>query len=340
MPETRNADPDRTALDLLLRGFQVSRMLRLVADLGIADRIAPSGRVPVESLATDCGVLPTQLIRVLRAVAAFGIFSVTAEAEVGHTPRSLLLRTDTPGSLYAAARFWTAPGSWKAWGELDAALTGGVPHEAAWGMSRFAYLRTHPEEARAFDAMMAAFPDDRHAAIATAYDFSSATLICDVGGGDGAALRHILRRFPKPSGLVFDLEDVVRAIPPEGLMSGRITTAGGSFFEKMPAGADLYMLVRVLHNWGDEDCLRILRACRAVTGPGSRLLLGEELLESDPSRGHPTAYLIDMQMMTMFNTARARNEEEFRTLLAASGFSLRGVIETASSVSIIEAVPV
>src|SRR5690348_3171909 len=89
--QARHADPERTALDLLLRGFQISRMLRLVADLGIADRIAPGGCVPVESLATDCKVSPTQLIRVLRAIAALRVFSVTADGVVAHTARSLLL---------------------------------------------------------------------------------------------------------------------------------------------------------------------------------------------------------------------------------------------------------
>lgn len=339
LSQARHADPERTALDLLLRGFQISRMLRLVADLGIADRIPPGGSVSVESLAADCKVSATQLIRILRAIAAFRVFSVTADGAIAHTARSLLLRTDEPGSLHHAARFWAAPGSWKAWSELDAALAGGVPNEAAWGMSRFAYLRAHPEEARLFDAMMAAFPDDRHEAIAAAYDFSSAGLVCDVGGGNGAALREVLARFPESRGLVFDLEDVVRAIPPSGLMGGRIATVGGSFFERVPGGADVYMLVRVLHNWRDEDCLRILRACHSVMGRESRLLLGEELLEPDPLCGDPTAYLVDMQMMAMFGGARARTEEEFRKLLADSGFVLRQVIATASSVSIIEATP-
>lgn len=339
MPATTEAHSERTALDLMLKGFQISRMLRLVADLGIADRIMSDGQTSVDALAAECNVQPTQLIRVLRALAAFEVFSVSTEGTVAHTPRSRLLRTDAPGSLHHAARFWTSPGSWQAWGELDAALVGGVPHEAAWGMSRFAYLRAHPDEARAYAAMMAAFPDDRHAAIAAAYDFSGARLVCDVGGGDGTTLRHILARFPDLHGQVFDQKDVVRAIPADGLMDGRISTAEGNFFDGVPGGADIYMLIRVLHNWSDADCLRILRACRAAMGAGSRLLLGEELLEPDPSRGHPAAYLIDMQMMAMFGVARARSEGDFNALLAASGLTLRCVVATASSVSIIEAGP-
>ncbi len=273
----------------------------------------------------------------LRALAAFGVFSVTVNGRVAHTLRSRLLRTDAPTSMHHAARFRTEPGSWKAWGELDIALTGGVPYEAAWGMARFDHLRANPETARIFDAMMAHFPDGRHAAVAAAYDFSRARLICDVGGGNGAMLRHVLARFPGPKGLVFDLKDVVGAIPPEGLMEGRIAVAPGSFFEGVPAGADPYMLVRGLHDWSDEDCLRILRACRAEMQPGARLLMGEQILDPDPARGRPTDYLLDIQMMAIFGSARSRTEQEHCALLRQSGLELRRIIPTASPVSILEA---
>ena len=109
-------------------------------------------------------------------LASFHIFQLTADGAVAHTPRSRLLRTDTPNSMHHAARFWTGPGSWNAWGKLDVAMTGGIPHEAAWNMDRFTYLRQHPDEARIFDAMMANFPDNRHAAIAAAYDFRMRSL--------------------------------------------------------------------------------------------------------------------------------------------------------------------
>jgi hypothetical protein len=102
-----------------------------VADLGIADRITPDGGVTVGELARDCGVQLQPLMRVLQALAAFGVFAVAAAGSVAHTARSRLLRTDRPNSLHHAARFWTAPGSWRAWERLDVALTGGVPHEAA-----------------------------------------------------------------------------------------------------------------------------------------------------------------------------------------------------------------
>lgn len=332
-------DDDRLALDLLIRGFQISRIIRLVADLGIADRIAPDGAAGVGELAEASGVLPEPLLRALRALAAFEIFGLDAAGQVSHTPRSLLLRRDAPGSLHASARFWTAPGSWRAWEELDAALAGEVPHERAWGKGRFAYLRDNPAEARIFDAFMARFPDGRHGAVAAAYDFSGASLVADIGGGNGEMLRRILAAFPTAKGILFDRPDVIAAVAPDALAGGRITRQPGSFFESVPAGADLYLLVRVLHDWSDEDALRILRICRASMAGRARLLVVEALMQPDPKHGLPTEYLIDMQMMAMFGRARERSADEFRGLLAEAGFDIARIVPTASSVSILEAAP-
>lgn len=339
MTEDRS-DGDQVALDMLIRGFQVSRMLRLVADLGIADKIPKEGNCNVRDLAIVCAVLATPLLRVLRALAAFGIFRIGADGSVAHSPRSVLLRTDEPNSFHYGAKFWTAPGSWKAWGALDAALVGDIPHQIAWNTSRFQYLREHPEEARNFDAFMANFPDHRHQAVAASYDFSGAALIADIGGGNGEALRRILSQFPGPRGLVFDRDDVVAAIPPDARSGGRIDVLGGSFFDHVPEGADIYLLVRVLHDWSDDDCIRILRNCRTAMTGSARLLIVEQILEPDPTLGRPAGYLIDTQMMAMFGTARERTESEFGGLLQTSGLALARVIATTSPVSVLEVIPV
>ena len=329
---------DRATLDRLIRGFQISRMIRLVADLMLAGRIAPEESRRVADLAAECKAHATPLLRILRALASFGIFRVTASGEISHSPLSLLLRTDTPGSLHYGARFWTGPGSWQAWGELDVALADGIPHQTAWNMGRFDYLRRHPDEARIFDEFMAHFPDDRHQAVADAYDFSGATLIIDIGGGNGEALRRILGRFPEARGLVFDRDDVVAAIPEALRMAGRIATEGGSFLDRVPRGADIYLLMRALHDFSDVDCRHILKNCRAAMERDARLLICEQILEPDPARGDPILYLIDTQMMAMFGTARERSEAEFKDLLAESGFAFQRLIPTASQVSIVESV--
>lgn len=328
---------DRLTLDRLLRGFQISRMLRLAAELSIADRIEPDRTKRVEDLAVECGVHAAPLARILRALAGSDVFAVTTAGAISHSPLSLLLRSDTPNTMKHGAAFWTLPGSWNAWGSLDAALRGDVPQEVAWGVSRFDYLRDHPEEARAFDSFMAHMPDNRHAAIAASYDFFDARVIVDVGGGNGECLRHILSRFEHAIGIVFDRDDVVRAIPASATLNGRIAIKDGSFFDHVPEGGDVYLLVRVLHDWSDDDCLRILRTCRASMNAGATLLLGEQILDPDPTKD-PTGYLLDTMMLAMFGEARERSEQEHAALLSRAGFALQRVVSTGSPVSVIDAV--
>jgi hypothetical protein len=330
---------DRQSLVLLMRGFQVSRVIRLAADLKIADRIPLNGSRQIDELAADCSVLSQPLMRCLRALASFGIFCVGADGAVTHSPRSALLRSDADGSLYDAARFYTATGAWRAWEALDEALHGRVPHEVAWGTSRFAYLSRHPDEARRFDGYMAHVPDRHHEAIAQAYDFSRCRLAVDIGGGGGETLRRILAQYPATRAIIVDRPDVVEAIPAELLLHGRISAQAGDFFERVPAGGDHYLLVRVLHDNSDADCMRILQTCRKAMAPGARLLVGEQILDPDPTRVSPASYLIDLQMMAMFGSARERTQSEFVELLAAAGFNIVATISTASAVSIIEAAP-
>ena len=334
---SKTSKTERDELDLLLRGFQVSRTLRLVADLGIADIVPEDHSISVREVAAACAISPEPLLRVLRLLAAFNVFRIEYNGLVSHTPRSRLLRTDVPNSMHHAARFWTGRGSWGAWGELDAAMTGGTPHQSAWDTDRFDYLRQHPEEARAFDAMMANIPNDRHARLAEAYDFSGAGLIADIGGGNGATLRHILAKAPHARGLIYDRDDVINALTSADLMDGRITAKSGSFFQRVPAGADIYLLVKVLHDWSDPDCVKILRACRAAIGSSSLLLVCEQIL--DPDCADPSAYLIDTHVMAMFGQARERSVSDFHGLFGSAGFAPTRIISTASPISILEAVP-
>ena len=328
---------DRTRLNLMIRGFQVSRMIRLVADLGIADKLQVGERRGVGDLAVESAAQAMPLLRVLRALSSFGVFSVDAAGSVEHTALSLLLRADAERSLRPAAVTLAARGSWAAWSELDSAMHGAVPHQTAWNTSRFEYLRAHPVEGRDFDALMGQDPGNRHEAVASAYDFSAAASIADIGGGNGALLRRILERNPASRGIVFDREDVVAAIASELRETGRIGIVAGDFFAGVPAGADLYLLVRVLHDWPDDDCIRILLNCRAAMNAGSRMLVVEQILEPDPAKGEPMQYLSDMQMMAMFGSARERTRDEFADLLNAAGFELTRVIPTASPASIVEA---
>jgi len=85
-------------------------MLRVIANLRLADRIPPAGQVDLTELAQQCGVQSLPLLRMLRALAAFDVFGVTLGQHVRHTARSRLLRTNSSSSMHYGARFWAGPG--------------------------------------------------------------------------------------------------------------------------------------------------------------------------------------------------------------------------------------
>lgn len=326
----------------MVRGHQLAVMLREAAELGLADRIAAGPR-PVHELAAETGVHPGTLLRLCRALAAFGIFALDVEARLAHTARSAWLRSNARPTLHHAARYWTMPGNWAAWGALGHALrTGNSPFEAVLGQPNFDYLRDHPEEAGLFDAFMRHSPDDRHTAVAEVLDLASAGLIVDVGGGDGGLLAALLAARPGLQGLLYDRPHVVAGAPAVLEAAGvaaRCRIEAGDFFERVPVGGDVYVLSQILHDWDDRRAALILDRCRTAMAPGARLAVVERVLPElgcEAEAGDPTDFLADMNMMTIL-TGRERTASEFRALLAGAGFAPQDVLATRSPFRVIRA---
>jgi len=165
--------------------------------------------------------------------------------------------------------------------------------------------------------------------------------LVDVGGRHGILLGAILRSAPDLHAVLVDqpavVEEARRRLTAEGV-ADRCQLVPGDFFAEVPAGADAYVLSRVLHDWTD-DARRVLAACRAAMGPGSRLLVVEAILP-ERAADQPAVIRMDLHMLVLLG-ARERTEEEFRRLLAGAGFEVRRVVPTRSvaGLSVIEAGP-
>jgi len=168
-------------------------------------------------------------------------------------------------------------------------------------------------------------------------DLSEAAIVVDVGGGNGALLAALLQRYPTLSGLLFDQDEVVAGAGDTlAAMAGRVQVVGGSFFDRVPAGGDVYLLSQVLHDWDDQACRQILAAVRSAMEPGRRLMVIERLLE--PGSG-PLHYLSDINMMVNLH-GRERSLDEFTQLLSETGFGAPTVVRTQATFSILDALSV
>jgi hypothetical protein len=115
---------------------------------------------------------------------------------------------------------------------------------------------------------------------------------------------------------------------------------GGDFFVEVPAGADAYVLSRVIHDWSDADAGAILRTVRRAIPGGGTLLLVEAVLP-ERAADDPAAVRMDVHMLTLLG-GQERTADEFATLLDATGFRLDRVLPTGpgSGVHVLVARPV
>jgi O-methyltransferase len=323
--------PDPAALVAdLSRAHIAARCLHVIADCGAADAVGSEGATPAE-IAAQSGLDADALDRMLRLLAAHGIFVRTADGRYEHTPASRLLRTDEPGSLRSYARMGGMPAFWDKFTELGrTAREGQGRHHMA---SLVEYYAAHPDEAAIFNAAMVSKSRTVLPAVAAAYDFAPFAAIADVGGGRGHLLKVILERTPRARGILFDRAHVIADTEP----APRLELVGGDFFADALPAADLYLLMEVLHDWDDADATRILGAVRRAAPPGARVLIVEILVPDTPG---PHAGKTRDIIMLAVTGGRERTQAQHAALLAAAGFELTRVLPTASEYSLVEAVAV
>jgi hypothetical protein len=311
-----------------------ARSLQVVADLGVADHLDEEP-VTAAALATACGVDPGALDRVLRLLAAHGIFAREAEG-YRHTDASRLLRGDHPGSMRAFCRLSGLPLVTTSLEHLDHSVRSGQPAvEAVEPDGFWAYLRAHPGEAAIFDEAMTAKARADIAAVLEAYDFGRFATIADVGGGRGHLIRAVLDAAPYARGVLLDLPQVVA---PLDLGSGRLTVLGRDFFVDPLPRADAYLLMEVIQDWPDAEAAAILRAVRQAASPGATVLIIEGIVpEVQDGPAALGVHTVDVLMLALTG-GRERTAHELGDLLRCTGFSLSAVVETASPMRIVEAV--
>ncbi len=320
-----------------IMGFRTTQMIHVAAKLGLADLLAAGPR-SVEELAAAAGAEPQALHRLLRALASLGIFAEDPAGDFVLTPQAELLRTDVQGSLRDIALLYGDDWLWQAYGNMTHSVRTGAPaFTKTHGQPFYGYLHAHPRAAARFNAAMTGFSSHETAAILEAYDFSNARNVVDIGGGHGALLAALLRAHPQMSGTLFDLPSVLAgaaSVLGEMGIAERARTVAGDFFDEAPAGADLYVMKSVLHNWDDTDAERILSTCRAAMAPEARLLVIERVV---PAGNAPAeAKLFDINMLVVAG-GRERTEPEYRRLFEQAGLALTRVGGTRSPLSVIVA---
>jgi len=336
MTDERPATPP-PELRSLLMAFVVSRALQVAAELGIADALVAAPK-DLDTLARDVGADADTLNRLLRLLASFKIFEQLPDGHFANTPNSERLRGDVPGSLRGLARMYGDSALWQAWAGLEHSVrSGDSSFDHIHGVPTFEYLAKHPQTARRFDEGMVASSRLMNEALLEAYDWNRFAVLVDVAGGLGGTLAAILRANPRMDGVLFDLPHVIERSSDfltQQEVSSRCRTEAGSFFDRVPEGADAYFMKHILHDWDDENCLRILGCCRAAMRDDAVLLVCEKLVP--PGDAPSISKVMDMVMLALTYGGRERTEQEFHALFTRANLRLKRVVPTKADNVILE----
>lgn len=259
--------------------------IHVAATLRIADHIA-AGTIEIDRLAAAAGCDADALRGVLQHLVSKGVFEETAPGRfaLNDTAKALLDRAmhlglDLDGIGGRMAHAWSTL--------LTYVRTGAPGYHHVFGLPFWEDLDAHPHIGASFDELIGpAGHGTPNARFEITGDWDAVRTVVDVGGGTGAMLAEILRMRPGITGTLVDLPRAVahsvETFRAAGV-SDRVTTVGQSFFDPLPAGANLYLLRGVLNDWPDREATAILRSCAEAARPsGCVVILGGVAADDAP----------------------------------------------------------
>lgn len=297
----------------------ITKPIYVISELGIADLMS-DGPKSVAALAKKTDTHAPTLFRILRALSSVGVFTETEDRVFGLTPLGQCLLSNALGPI---ARMFLSEWHDKAWNGLNQTVRTGKPgFDYTFGKPAFEWFEENPLERSILDQGQATKAVGFANAVVKSYDFSDSKSICDIGGGQGAFLIHLLAKYPDTIGYVVDLPGAVlsaeRAIENANL-SNRCKAISYDFHKEAPPVCDAYFLVNVLHDWNDEICIRMLKNIASSMNTNSKLWIIEYLIEPEP--GFSVAKLLDLEVLVM-GGGRERTINEYKALLSVAGLEL------------------
>ncbi len=307
-------------------GYWRTHTLGAAAELSVLDALpATTGEV-----AERCGLPVSNAERLLAALGELGLVERRAGAWQA-THKGSFLRAGHPTSLRTAAleyaRHMARP--WEGLADLLRSSPGARDDDL------FQEVADDPARRDGFHEMLSAYARHDYPGIGAALDLGHVEHLIDAGGGAGVVAGFLLAAHPGLKLHLLDRPEVLARVdlPPD--LRTRLHPVPADLFSPWPLRADAVLMARVLHDWDDARCLRILRHARNALSPGGDLYLVEMLLDPGSFDGH----LCDLHLLV--NTGGAeRSEKVYADMLAQCGFQHRGTKRLGSLPSILHAVAV
>lgn len=328
-PATITELPPEFATLMRLADLVTPMALRVAANLRLVDHIQ-DGVHDLESLAKVTDSHQETLGRLIRHLVAIEVLEESAPDHYVPTALGELLAHGHPVSQVG----WLDPTHMIGRADLslihlfDAVRDGAPVYKRRYGNEFWDDVSDDAVLGATFYDLMAHGQKQIFSGAVERYDWTGVRRILDVGGADGDLITAVLAKEPGISATLLELPGPAaraRVKFEEAGLGGKVDVVDGSFFDPLPVTADLITVSFVLHNWSDEDAVRILRNCVAALEPGGSLLL-IECADQSPAKPDPGFTSGDLRMMAYFG-GRERTYDQWQKLAVAAGLKIDTVSE-------------
>lgn len=316
-------DPQTRILDLVFGRWR-SQILHAGVRLGIFEALADEAKT-AKTIAEQLDLDPALTYRLLRALGSLDLLHEDSQRRFSLTDAGAFLCKDHPHTLRGVTLLEEGPEHYALWKHLPAMIRDGKQNAfiREFGRMAFEHAAQDAGYAEVFNEAMNSYSSNQTAWVLEAldaYDFSSITHVCDVGGGHGHMLCNLLARHPHLRGSVLELFSVIEdksLLWADKLnVNDRCTYVAGDMFDSVLT-ADAYTMKMIIHDWNDEECVRILSNIAKAASPGGRVFIIEHVIPG-PDQPH-FAKLFDIHMLC-WGTGRERTVEEYAALLEKAGW--------------------
>jgi len=296
------------ALSMDMVGYWRTEAIAAAVHLGVIEALPCTSGV----LAERCGLTGEGAIRLLRALAELRI--IECGAEMWHlSARGEFLHASHPLTLADAALEYSG-----ALGDLWRCLPEALGKNSDWrAPDIFGDVAKDPARLQKHHRMLRSYARHDYALIPEVLGLNGDETVIDAGGGFGTLAMNILNAHPYARVTVLDMPEVVERAR-KGLDSASgLSWLSGDLFEPWNVRADVVTLARVVHDWDDENAVRILSQARAALLPGGRLFIIEMLLSDQGVSGA----LCDLHLLVATG-GKERTLGAYERLLTQTGFRL------------------
>jgi len=318
--------PEAYILSTMTNGLIISRCLSVVADLEVADYI--DGVVHIDVLSSKINCNSDALYRILRCLSSVGIFKENSNKRFSHSNLSLVLKRDNNKTVLNWLKYFNSKEQFEQWNAIVSTVKNGkTVYENNFGVSIFDWYKENQEAQKLFHNAMQNISDITNYDIINSYNFSNINSVMDIGGGNGSLLKDVLFNNTHLQGAVYDLFEKT-----DFSEEKNIQFINGDFFECIPKEFDVYIMKSILHDWNNEDSIKILKNIQKSMHSKSKLLIIETLINEDKN---DFAKITDVAMLTL-SGGKERTIKELKKIIDNSGLRIINVITTPTPFSLVE----